>query len=40
MSVHGYDMQVNGIEGVDQAPQPVGAVQPSLVVEPDDRLVA
>ena len=39
MSGHGDDMQVNGTEGVDQAPQPVGAVQPSLVTEPDDRLV-
>ena len=40
MSGHGDDMQVNGTEGVDQAPQPVGVVQPSLVTEPDDRLVA
>ena len=40
MSVHGDDMQVNGTEGVDQAPQPVVVVQPSLVTEPDDRLVA
>ena len=40
MSVHGDDVQVNGTEGVDQAPQPVGVVQSSLVTEPDDRLVA
>ena len=41
MSGHGDDMQVNGTEGVDQAPQPVVAVvQPSLVVEPDERLMA
>ena len=39
MSGHGDDMQVNGTEGVDQAPQPVAAVQPSAVTEPDDRLV-
>ena len=40
MSVHGDDMQVNGAEGVDQASQPVGVVQPSAVTEPDDRLMA
>ena len=40
MSGHVDDMQVNGTEEVDQAPQPVGVVQPSLVTEPDDRLVA
>ena len=41
MSVHGEDMQVNGAEGIDQAPQPVVvAVQPSVVSEPDDRLIA
>lgn len=34
-------MQVNGAESVDQAPQPVVAVvQPSVVSEPDDRLIA
>ena len=40
MSVHGDAMQVNGIEGEDQAPQSVVAVQPSQVSEPDDRLMA
>ena len=40
MSVHGDDMQVNGTEGVDQASQPVAAVQPSAVIEPEDRLIA
>ena len=39
MSVHGEDMQVNGAEGEDQAPQFI-AVQPSQVNEPDDRLMA
>ena len=33
MPEHGDDMQVNGAEGIDQAPQPVVvAVQPSVVV--------
>ena len=40
MSGHVDDMQVNGTEGVDQALQPVVAVQPSVVTEPDDRLIA
>ena len=40
MSVHGEDMQVNGAEGEDQAPQFVAVVQPSQVNEPDDRLMA
>ena len=41
MSIHGDDMQVNGVESVEQAPQPVvGAVQPFVVIEPDDRLMA
>ena len=40
MSGHGDDMQVNGTEGVDQAPQPVVVVQPSVVTESDDRLIA
>ena len=41
MSIHGDDMQVNGTEGVDRAPQPVVAVvQPSLIIKPDERLVA
>ena len=40
MSVHGEDMQVNDTEGVDQAPQPVVAVQPSAFTKPDDRLIA
>ena len=41
MSGHVDDMQVNGTEGGDQAPQPIVAVvQPSVVTEPDDRLVA
>ena len=41
MSVHGDDMQVNGAEGTDQAPQSVVAVvQPSQVSEPNDRLMA
>ena len=40
MSVQGEGMQVNGTKGVDQAPQPVVAVvQPSVVTEPDDRLI-
>ena len=38
MSVSGDDMQVNRAEDVDQAPQTVTVVQPSLVSEPDDRL--
>ena len=38
MLVSRDNMQVNGAEGVDQAPQPVVAVQPSLVVESDERL--
>ena len=33
-------MKVNGAEGEDQAPQSIGAVQPSQVTEPDDRLMA
>ena len=41
MSGQADDMQVNGTEGVELAPQPiVVAVQPSVVVEPEDRLVA
>ena len=40
MSVHGDAMLVNGAEGEDQAPQSIGAVQPSQVTEPDDRLMA
>ena len=41
MLIHGDDMQVNGAESVEQAPMPVvGAVQPSVVIELDDRLMA
>ena len=41
MSAQGDDMQVNGTESAEQAPMPVVvAVQPSGVVEPEDRLVA
>ena len=32
-------MQVNGAEGSDQAPQSVAVVRPSLVTEPDERLI-
>ena len=39
MSVSGDDMQVNGTEGVDQAPQSIAVVQPSAVIEPDEKLI-
>ena len=32
-------MQVNGTEGVDQTPGPMTVVRPSLVTEPDERLI-
>ena len=40
MSIHGEDMQVNGAEGEDQAPQSILVVQLSQVSEPDDRPMA